>query len=163
VYAEFIFGYTDETADQMWESVELSQRMMSNGSASLGTFIFYPFPNTEAQRQTDAMGLINEDQRKSIAEGYGSYKSSLMLEQPYKNEAVNLASLLPLFSKLPPFFTKKFLQRIYKRPSGRIVKVIGIISTLVLADSWFFSHYINPLRMLLRVFFRPNFLKSPKN
>jgi anaerobic magnesium-protoporphyrin IX monomethyl ester cyclase len=162
VYAEFIFGYTDETADQMWESVELSQRMVSNGSTSLGTFIFYPFPNTEAQRQTDAMGLINEDQRKSIAEGYGSYKSSIMLDQPYKNEALNLASLLPLFSKLPPFFTERYLQKIYRRPSGSIVKVIGIISTLLLANSWFFSHYLNPLRMLLRVFFRPKFLQCSK-
>ena len=146
----------------MWESVELSQRMMSNGSTSLGTFIFYPFPNTEAQRQTDAMGLINEDQRKSIAEGYGSYKSSIMLDQPYQNEALNLASLLPLFSKLPPFFTERYLQKIYKRSSGSIVKVIGIFSTLILANSWFFSHYLNPLRMLLRAFFRPKFLQFSK-
>lgn len=162
LYAEFIFGYTDETSDQMWESVELSQRMIANGSTSLGTFIFYPFPNTEAQRQSDAGGLISEDQRKSISEGYGSYKSSLQFEQPFKNEALNLASLLPLFSNLPPFFTEKFLQRIYKWPSGRLVKIIGIISTLLLANHWFIKHYsLNIVHMLVRIFARPKFLQLP--
>jgi hypothetical protein len=162
LYAEFIFGYADETPDQMWESVELSQRITSNKYASLGTFIFYPFPNTEAQRQTENSGLISEDQRKGIAEGYGSYKSSLQFEQPHKNHALNLASLLPLFDKLPPFFTEKILWRIYKWPSGRLVKVTGIISTLLLANTWFLKHnFFNFMHMLFRVFTRPKFLQKP--
>ena len=162
LYAEFIFGYIDETADQMWESVELSQKMMSNGSTTLGTFIFYPFPNTEAQRQSDASGLISEDQRKSIAEGHGSYKTTLLFEQPYKNEALNLASLLPLFSKLPPFFTEKCLTKIYKWPSGWLVQKIGIISTLMLTNRWFLRYnFFNLLHMMVRIFTRPKFLQAP--
>jgi radical SAM superfamily enzyme YgiQ (UPF0313 family) len=161
LYAEFIFGYTDENADQMWESVELSRRMVSHGRTSLGTFIFYPFPNTDAQRQTEAIGGISEDQRRSIAEGFGSYKSSLMFEQPYKNEALNLASLLPLFSKLPSFFTEKVLRKIYRWESGWLVKLIGVVTTLILANPWFLKHYIcNITHMLLKSFTRPRFLRS---
>ena len=161
LYAEFIFGYTDENADQMWESVELSRRMVSHGKTSLGTFIFYPFPNTDAQRQTEAIGGISEDQRRSIAEGFGSYKSTLMFEQEYKNEALNLASLLPLFSKLPSFFTDKALRKIYRWESGKLIKLIGVITTLVLANPWFLKHYIsNITHMVLKSFTKPSFLRS---
>jgi anaerobic magnesium-protoporphyrin IX monomethyl ester cyclase len=159
VYAEFIFGYTDETPAQMWESVELGKKIMSNGSTSLGTFIFYPFPNTEAQRQSEAMGLISEDQRKSIAEGLGSYKSTMQFEQPYVDEALNLASLVPLFSKLPRVFTDKFLREFYRKPCNKWIQRIGIVTTLLLANRWFLRYnFFNLSHMLVKIFFRPKFL-----
>ena len=164
VYAEFIFGYVDETADQIWESVELGQKIMSNGSTTLGTFIFYPFPNTDAQRQTDAIGGISEDQRKSIAEGHGSYKSSLEFEQPYADEALNLASLVPLFSKLPKILTKKILRRMYRKPSGLLIQRVGIVTTLMLANRWFLRYnFFNLSHMVLKIFSRPKFLSRRAN
>jgi len=165
--AGFIFGYPDETSDQMWESVELSQRIARHGTSN-STFVFYPFPETDAQRQADAASLINESQHKTIAEGLGSYHTTILLEQPYKNEALNLASLLPLFNKLPPSFTKKYLRRIYKKKNNRLIKFVGIIAMLLFTIPWFVRERIyNFSYMLLRIFTRPIFLKNldlpPKN
>ena len=158
--AGFIFGYPEETADQMWESVELSQRIGSHGT-TMSTFVFYPFPETDAQRQADAANLINESQHKTIAEGLGSYHTTLLLEQPYKNEALNLASLLPLFNKLPPSFTKKYLRRIYKKKNNQLIKFVGIIAMLLFTIPWFVRERIfNFSFMWLRVFTRPIFLKD---
>ena len=165
--AGFIFGYPDETSDQMWESVELSQRIATHGTSN-STFVFYPFPETDAQRQADAASLINESQHKTIAEGLGSYHTTILLEQPYKNEALNLASLLPLFNKLPPSFTKKYLRRIYKKKNNQLIKFVGIIAMLLFTIPWFVRERIyNFSYMLLRIFTRPIFLKNldlpPKN
>ena len=155
----FIFGYPDETSDQMWESVELSQRIATHGTSN-STFVFYPFPETDAQRQADAASLINESQHKTIAEGLGSYHTTILLEQPYKNEALNLASLLPLFNKLPVSFTEKYLRKLYKKKNNRLIKFIGIIAMLLFTTPWFVRERLyNFSYMLLRVFTRPEFLK----
>ncbi len=156
----FIFGYPDETSDEMWQSVELSQRIRATG-ATINTFVFYPFPETDAQRQADNSGLINEGQHKTIAEGHGSYHTTILLEQPYSNEALNLASLLPLFNKLPLSFTEKYLRKIYKFKNNRVIKLVGIIAMLLFTTPWFVRERIyNFSYMLFRLFTRPQFLKQ---
>jgi anaerobic magnesium-protoporphyrin IX monomethyl ester cyclase len=158
--AGFIFGYPEETADQMWESVELSQRIASHGT-TMSTFVFYPFPETDAQRQADAASLINESQHKTIAEGLGSYHTTLLMETPYKNEALNLASLLPLFSKFPRSFTQKYLRRIYKMQNNWLIKYIGLTELILLRIPWLVKERLfNISYMLLRLFTRPTFLKN---
>ena len=90
----------------------------------INTFVFYPFPATDAHRQADASSLFNEGQHKTIAEGLGSYHTTLLLEQPHKNEALNLASLLPLFNKLPVSFTEKYLRKLYKKKNNTLIKFV---------------------------------------
>ena len=160
VQAEFIFGYPNETSDQMWESVELSQRIKSKGAVS-GTFVFYPFPETEAQAQADAANLIDESQWKSITEGHGSYHTKIMMNQPYMNEALNLASLVPIFNKLPPLFTQKILRRVYKWKNGLHFRATGLVGLLLFGNPWLLRERIYNLSyMLLRIFTRPMFLKN---
>ena len=160
VQAEFIFGYPEETSDQMWESVELSQRIKSKGAVS-GTFVFYPFPETQAQRDADASNLIDESQWKRITEGEGSYHSTMMMNQPNRNEALNLASLVPFFNYLPPWFTKKILHSVYKSKNGLHFKIIGIMSVILMGNPWLLRERIYNLSyMLFRVFTRPIFLKK---
>ena len=163
VQVEFIFGYPEETSDQMWETVELSQRLKSKGAVS-GTFVFYPFPETQAQRDADASNLIDESQWKRITEGEGSYHTTMMLNQPNRNEALNLASLVPFFNYLPGWFTKKILQKVYKFKNGLHFKIIGIMSVILMGNPWLLRERIYNLSyMLFRVFTRPIFLKKIPN
>jgi anaerobic magnesium-protoporphyrin IX monomethyl ester cyclase len=160
VQAEFIFGYPEETDKQMWESVELSQRIKSKGAVN-GTFVFYPFPETQAQRDADAASLIDESQWRKITEGEGSYHTTLMMDQPFRNEALNLASLVPFFNYLPAWFTRKVLHKVYKYKNGLHFKIIGIMSIVIMGNPWFLRERIlNLSYMLLRIFKKPKFLEK---
>jgi radical SAM superfamily enzyme YgiQ (UPF0313 family) len=158
VRTEFIFGYPEETSEQMWESVELSQRIKSKG-AKTATFVFYPFPETQAQRDADVANLIDESQWKRITEGEGSYHTTMMMDQPNSNEALNLASLVPFFNYLPGWFTKKVLHKVYKVKNGWYFRIIGILSTVFMGNPWLLRERIyNISYMLFRLFSRPKFL-----
>ncbi len=163
--AGFIFGYPNETSDQMWESVELSQKIASHGtilSSFVTTTVFYPFPETDGHREADAADLIDESQHKTITEGLGSYHTTLLLKQPYTNEALNLAALLPLFNALPPWFTEKLLRKIYRKKNNQLIKFAGIIALFLFTIPWFIrERFFNFSYMLIRVFTRPKFLKDP--
>ena len=77
----------------------------------------------------------------------------------YVDEALNLASLVPLFSKLPRVFTDKFLREFYRKPCNKWIQRIGIVTTLLLANRWFLRYnFFNLSHMLVKIFFRPKFL-----
>jgi anaerobic magnesium-protoporphyrin IX monomethyl ester cyclase len=149
---EFIFGFPTETSEQMWESVKLINRINSDSTA---TFVFYPFPETEAYSQVDGLGLMDENQRKSVHEGLGSYHTTVMIDQPYAKEALNLASLVPLFNMLPDFFTDKLLKKMYRWNHGAFIRAIGLLS-LPLLNPWQFKDRVfNFSHMLIRLIIRP--------
>ena len=60
----------------MWESVKFIRKLKPDNTA---TFVFYPFPETESYTHVEDSGLIDELQRKSIFEGFGSYHTIVMI------------------------------------------------------------------------------------
>ena len=143
----------------MWESVKLIRKIQADTTA---TFVFYPFPETESYTQVQDFGLIDETQRKNISEGFGSYHTTVMIDQPYANEALNLASLVPLFNIFPDFFTSKILKYIFRWKHGVIFRSVGLLALPLLNPWQFKDRLFNFAHMLTKLIFYPKVTGTSK-
>ena len=122
--AEYIFGLPDETPDTMWESVTLNRQIRADNTS---TFVFYPFPGTALADYCVRKGLLDAETVDEINNGFGSYHTTLLIKHPYRDFAMNMASLLPLFSKLPPFLSDGHLKKLCSRKHGLLAKTLGLV------------------------------------
>ena len=121
---EYIFGLPDETPETMWESATLNRELKADNTS---TFVFYPFPGTALADYCLRKGLLDAETVEKINNGVGSYHTTLLIKHPYRDFALNMASFLPLFSRLPPFLSDGFLKRLCSRKHGWLAKIVGLI------------------------------------
>jgi radical SAM superfamily enzyme YgiQ (UPF0313 family) len=121
---EYIFGLPDETPEKMWESAALNREIRADNTS---TFVFYPFPGTALADYCVRRGLLDAETVEKINNGVGSYHTTLLIKHPYRDFALNMASLLPLFSRLPPFLSDGYLKKLCSRKHGPLAKTLGLI------------------------------------
>ena len=112
--AEYIFGFPEETPEEMWKSYELNDKLNAYNTAS---FIFYPYPKTALADYSIENGYLSKENYDKIKDGYGSYHTSCWLDLPYKDEVYKYNALLPVWNVTP-----KFLKPILKQISKQITK-----------------------------------------
>jgi anaerobic magnesium-protoporphyrin IX monomethyl ester cyclase len=122
--AEYIFGLPDETPEKMWESATLNRQIRADNTS---TFVFYPFPGTALAEYCVGKGLLDAETVEEINNGVGSYHTTLFIKHPYRDFALNMASLLPLFSRLPSFLNDGYLKKLCSRKHGLLAKTLGVI------------------------------------
>ena len=121
---EYIFGLPHETPETMWESVALNRRLRPDNTS---TFVFYPFPGTELAERCRTEGLLGEKAAAKVAEGFGSYHTTLLIDHPYRDYAQNMAALLPLASKLPPPIGDRLLGKLCTRKHGALIRWLRVL------------------------------------
>lgn len=120
---EFIFGLPQETSEQVWQSVIFNDKIRPN---STKTFVFYPFPGTELAEFSYRNGLLDDEAIKMINEGIGSYHTTLFLKNVNNDLFLNLAYLLPMFSKIPLFIRSVYFRKLCERKTTFFHRILGI-------------------------------------
>lgn len=143
---EFIFGFPNETPKEMWESLELNEKLNAYNTAS---FIFYPFPKTELAEYCLKHGHLTKENYEKIKDGKGSYHTTYFLEHPYKKDFFKFKSILPVYNKSPKLI-KSILRRILKMKYGLIHKMIYIISIPLIDFDEFLIRIIQIPKMIMR-------------
>ncbi len=105
-----IFALPEETPEDMWKTVELTEKINPH---EVATYTLYPFPQTRIQELAIEKGLLSEESLQEIREGEGSYHRISLLEHPHKKLAYALAKALPLYNKTPSFL-KPLVKKIMK-------------------------------------------------
>ena len=118
--AEYIFGFPEETPEEMWKSYELNDKLNAYNTAS---FIFYPYPKTALADYSIENGYLSKENYDKIKDGYGSYHTSCWLDLPYKDEVYKYNALLPVWNVTPKFL-KPILKKILKMKYSWIHKFI---------------------------------------
>ncbi len=122
--AEYIFGFPEETPEEMWKSFELNDKLNAYNTAS---FIFYPYPKTALADYSIENGYLSKEDYDKIKDGYGSYHTSCWLNLPYKDEVYKFNAMLPVWNVTPKFL-KPLLKRILHWKYGAIHKLIYMLS-----------------------------------
>ena len=122
--AEYIFGFPEETPEEMWKSFELNDKLNAYNTAS---FIFYPYPKTALADYSIENGYLSKEDYDKIKDGYGSYHTSCWLDLPYKDEVYKFNAMLPVWNVTPKFL-KPILKRILQWKYGAIHKLIYMLS-----------------------------------
>ena len=115
-----IVGTPTETVDQMWETVSFNRRLRPNGGSM--TSVFYPFPKTELYTLACETGLLDEEKRKMVDLGIGSYRESTILNHPEKKVIDRVMTFEPIMVRLPSFLHPLFK----KLPPLKIFRVISV-------------------------------------
>ena len=124
LHAEYIFGFPEETPEEMWKAFEINDKLDAYNAAS---FIFYPYPKTALADYSIEHGYLTKEDYDKIKDGYGSYHTSCWLNFPYKDEIYKFNSMLPLWNVTPKFL-KPLLKKILKLKYGRIHKFIYMLT-----------------------------------
>jgi len=119
-----IFGFPNETYDNMWNSFVFNKKLNPHNTASL---IFYPFPKIALTEYCINHKMMNEKQVKQMNEGIGSVHTILLIKHPYTQEIMNFNALTPIFVKLPEF-TFPLLKKIVKGRYSYIHKFLYLLS-----------------------------------
>ncbi len=144
---EFIFGFPTETPKEMWESVELNEKLNAHSTAS---FIFYPFPKTELTQYSVRHGyLTKESMDEIIKTGKGSYHLSCLLKHPYIAEIYKFSSILPLFNKMPGPL-KPLLRAVLNMKYGFIHKLLHIFSMPLIDIHEFIIRIVEIPKMIIK-------------
>ena len=122
--SEFIFGFPDETPEDMWKTLELNEKLHAYSTAA---FIFYPYPKTELTEYCLEKGHLSPENYELIKKGYGSYHTTCLLQHPYMNEVHKFNAILPVYNKTPKCL-KPILKRILKMKYSFLHKFIYIFS-----------------------------------
>jgi len=148
LYAEYMFGFPEETPENMMETLELSNKIHAYNSWSA---IFYPFPGTGLYNYCCTTGNIDETIKRDIVNGKGSPQSFSVLNHPYKNEIRIFKTLLPLYTSAPRFI-QKILRPLLKRKYGLLHKMIYILSIPLLEKKEFFYRVVRLPVILFKTF-----------
>jgi len=143
---EFIFGFPEETPEDMWKSFELNDKL---GAYNTASFIFYPYPKTELADYSIKHGYLTKEDYDKIKEGYGSYHTSCWLKLPYKDEVYKYNALLPVWNQIPKFL-KPLLKKILKLKYGFIHKFIYMLSVPLIDFEEFMIRIKDMPRMILQ-------------
>jgi len=130
LYAEYIFGFPEETPEDMWKSYELNDKLNAHSALS---FIFYPYPKTALAEYSVKNGFLTKEDYDKVKDGYGSYHTTCWLDLPFKDEVYKFNSMLPIWNKTHKFF-KPLLKSILKLKYGPIHKLLHLIS---IPTMWF--------------------------
>ena len=122
--AEYIFGFPEETPEDMWKSLDLNDKLDANYTPS---FIFYPYPKTELAEYCLKKGYLTEENYKQVKQGYGSYHTTGWLTLPYIEDVYKFAKVLPVYTVTPKFLRPLF-RKILKLKYGFIHKFLAVIS-----------------------------------
>jgi len=141
---EFIFSLPNETPEEAWESVILNDKI---GPDSTSTFVFYPFPGAELSEYSYRAGLIDDETRKMINEGIGSYHTATYLKNSNNAYFLNIAYLLPLFAKFPWFIRKGYFKKICARKTNFMHRMLGVLGIPFSNPFLFKEKLLNYMRM----------------
>jgi radical SAM superfamily enzyme YgiQ (UPF0313 family) len=144
--AEYIFGFPEETPEDMWKSFELNDKLGAHNTAS---FIFYPYPKTALADYSIKHGYLSKEDYDKIKEGYGSYHTSCWLKLPYKDEVYKYNALLPVWNQTPKFL-KPLLKMILKLKYGFIHRFIYMLSVPLMDFEEFIIRIKDMPRMILQ-------------
>jgi radical SAM superfamily enzyme YgiQ (UPF0313 family) len=122
--ADFIFGFPEETPEDMWSSYELNEKLDAYNTSS---YVFYPYPKTALADYSLKHGFLTKEDYDKIKEGYGSYHTSCWLNLPFKDEVYKFNSMLPIWNVTPKFL-KPLLKKILKLKYGLIHKILYMFS-----------------------------------
>ena len=130
LFAEYIFGFPEETPEDMWKSYELNDKLNAFSALS---FIFYPYPKTALAEYSVKNGFLTKEDYDKVKDGYGSYHTTCWLDLPFKDEVYKYNAMLPIWNKTHKFF-KPLLRRILKLKYGPIHKFLHLAS---IPTMWF--------------------------
>jgi len=122
--AEYIFGFPEETPEDMWKSLDLNDKLNANYTPS---FIFYPYPKTELAEYCLKKGYLTEENYEQVKQGHGSYHTTGWLTLPYIEDVYKFAKVLPVYTVTPKFL-RPILRKILKLKYGFIHKFLAVIS-----------------------------------
>ena len=128
-----MFGFPGEDTDQMLDTMRINLDLRPD---SLFTFIFYPFPGTDALRMAVEQGCIDDQSMEMIMNGEGGFQRESVLDHPYKGIAYNMKVILPLLNKMPRSTHDYFLKKwVFREHSGSLLSIISLVS-LPFYSSW---------------------------
>lgn len=148
LYAEYMFGLPDETVENMWETLFLTDKIHANNSWAA---IFYPYPKTELTNYAINNGYIDDNIYQMIVNGIGSPHSSTILNHPCKDEIYKFKILLPIYASSPKIF-KPIVRFLIKTKKSVIHKLIFIISIPLLEKREFFYRIIRIPTILYKTY-----------
>jgi radical SAM superfamily enzyme YgiQ (UPF0313 family) len=144
--SEFIFGFPTETPKEMWESLELNEKLNAYNTAS---FIFYPFPKTELADYCLEHNHLKEENYERIKRGEGSYHTSCFLEHPYEEEVLKFNSIFPIYNKSPKIL-KPLLRKTLKMKYGKIHRILYVFSIPLIDFDEFLIRIVQIPRMIIK-------------
>lgn len=124
LHTNLIFGLPNETFEDMWNSVKFNKKLNPYNTA---TFIFYPFPETELANYCISKKMMSNKHISAVKNGFGSYKTSLLIKHPFNQETMNFNALTPIFTKLPEF-TFSLFKKLVKGKYTYINKFLYLMS-----------------------------------
>ena len=138
LYAEYMFGLPEETPENMWETLRVSEQIdASNTWAS----IFYPYPKTQLTEYCLQHGYIDNTVYQNIVKGIGGPQSYSVLKHPYAEDAFKFKVILPLYASSPKFI-RPWLKALLKRKTGCIHKLLYVLGIPLLEKREFFYRLI---------------------
>ncbi len=110
-----IYGIPGETPEQMWETLEMVEKINPTQSSA---YIFYPFPKTKLYQKSVEMGYLDEAGEDMVRRGISGYHHESILKHPHKEMAETLAKTTPIYVRAPDFLKpalKWMINNHYKR------------------------------------------------
>jgi hypothetical protein len=159
--AEFIFGFPEETPEDMWKSLDLCDKLDASYTPS---FIFYPYPKTELAEYCLEKGYLDKEKYEKVKQGYGSYHTTGWLDLPYMDEVKKFAKVLPVYTVVPKFL-KPLMRKILKLKYGFIHKFLAVIAIPMIDPQEFMIRVKEMPRMFFatrRALKNDNWKKTPK-
>ena len=148
LYAEYMFGLPDETPEEMWETLLLTDKIKAHNSWAA---IFYPYPKTDLMEYAMNNQFIDENVYKMIAEGTGSPHSSTILKHPFADEIIKFKILLPVYAAVPKIF-KPLVIFLIKKKKSFLHELIFIISLPLLEKREFIYRIIRIPEILIKTY-----------
>ena len=146
LYAEYMFGLPDETPENMWETLRLSEKINADNN---WTSIFYPYPKTELTNYCIEKKYIDNFVFNDIINGKGSPHDFSILNHKFSKEAFKFKALLPLYLALPKFL-RPIISHFLKSRFGLIHRFIYIVSIPLLEKKEFFYRAIRIPAILIK-------------
>ena len=95
-----MYGCPGETAEQMWQTLEMVDHLRPTQCSS---FIFFPFPGTKMHDLSVEMGYLDEKGQRAVLEGRSGYHHESILDHPSRQLAETMAKATPLYVRAPRF------------------------------------------------------------
>ncbi len=93
-----IYGIPGETPEQMWQTLEMVERIQPTQSSA---YIFYPFPKTKLYSKSVEMGYLDQAGEEMVHKGVSGYHHESILKHPHKELAETLAKTTPIYVRAP--------------------------------------------------------------
>lgn len=148
LYAEYMFGFPEETVEQMMDTLKICEQIKANNTWA---GIFYPYPKTSLTEYCLKNNWISNSNYNKIIEGEGSPHTRSLLNIPNIDEAMKFKIILPIYSS-SPFFIKAILKKLLKLRYNFIHKFLYVISIPLLERKEFFYRIIRLPKIIYRTY-----------